>query len=104
MEDHRENESSGDMASRIEKTLVDREQARMKESSVAKEVAHPERISGGSSYSGYVMLLLGVFVGAVIGAALYFVLPGPDSFQAGGGQPEIGRASCRERGSRYVEV
>ncbi len=65
------------MASRIEKTLVEREQERLKESPVNIDVIDSERATRGPSFSGYLMLLLGVLVGALIGVVLYSFLPGP---------------------------
>ncbi len=79
MDEHPESTASADMASRIEKTLVEREQERLKEAPVNIEVIDSERATREPSYSGYLMLLLGVLVGALIGVALYSFLPDPAS-------------------------
>lgn len=68
-------DGSQNIAQRIEKTLTDREKKRLDDAALAIEVAAPERAQGEHPYFSYVMLLLGVLVGAVIGAAFYFVLP-----------------------------
>ncbi len=79
MDEHPENTASADMASRIEKTLVKREQERLKEAPVNIEDIDSERATRGQSYSGYLVLLLGVLIGALIGVALYSFLPEPAS-------------------------
>lgn len=77
MGEHSKINASADMASRIEQTLVDREQERMKEVPANREVIASELATRGSSYSGHLMLLLGGIVGALIGIALYSFLPEP---------------------------
>jgi tetratricopeptide (TPR) repeat protein len=76
MEEPSDDKTSADMASRIEKTLAERELERMRELPVAIESADTEPSRGTSPFS-YLMLLLGVVAGAMIGAALYFMLPAP---------------------------
>ena len=71
------NSASADMASRIEKTLVDREQERMKEAPAKVEAIASRQATRGSFFSGYLMLLLGGIVGALIGIAVYAALPAP---------------------------
>ncbi len=87
MEERSDDNAAVDMASRIEKTLADREQARMKELPVAIEVTDSERARGGTPYFNYLMLLLGVVAGAVLGAALYFMLLVPTSSPTANLQP-----------------
>lgn len=75
MEEEQGAQESTDMASRIEKTLNEREAQRMKTAPVGIEITDPERKERNSSMFSYLMLLLGVLVGAVVGAAFYLVLP-----------------------------
>lgn len=82
--------ATADIATRIEKTLTERERQRLDEAPVSIEITEPERSSAGAPFPGYLMLLLGVVVGAAIGIAFYIVLPARESLDVtDGSQPEI---------------
>lgn len=89
MTDKPEDKPSDSLAAKIEETLVEREQQRLNEQPVSIEITDPEREGTGSSYFSYLMLLLGLLVGAVIGAAFYFVLPNPGNLPAERQQVEV---------------
>ncbi len=92
MADQSAEDNVNEMTVRIEKTLAEREQQRRDEPSLSEDsLDSPSEVVGRSSSSfSYLMLLLGLVVGAVIGVALYFVVPRPEMAAA---QPEIRVAS-----------
>ncbi len=78
MAEKSDDKAAVDMTANIEKTLAEREQQRLDEPPVAIEITDPEQSSRTIPYFSY-LLLLGVLVGAVLGAVLYFMLPAPES-------------------------
>ncbi|MCF6179645.1 MAG: tetratricopeptide repeat protein, partial [Geopsychrobacter sp.] len=76
MEDKQKTDPTDDLASRIEKTLTQREQERIDRQQESLIIKDPEREKNSSQYFSYLMLFLGIVVGSVIGAMLYFIVPG----------------------------